>query len=456
MQPLIAMLVPAVVAEGTGAATALPGQNSTDQAAASGFDALVAALTAAGNGVSLAADGSPVPASPDKHSTKPLLRPDQTAEGASMAALMAQMAGLQPVAETLPSADGELAVPVTPPVAAPAPTAPAAAPGAVEPDALSAPLAPLLADTATVTSAAPDDVSQTDLMPPSIPSADLAASTAQTTLAVAATGAPTSTEASGMASAIDMLRNARSKNSDTTRTSAATQAAVTSLDSKALTSVAVTAAEARAGGGEPMAGTDTGDAAMPFDSLNSTPDLSASAPVEASLDPASAQASPAGQTSVAAVREVAASSNLHSTRMVASTHLSPAAQLTGRIEQAVSEGQTTLTVRLDPESLGRVEVKLELQDGRVTASIAAERPATLDLLQRDARLLERAVQQSGLQLSDAGMQFSLREGAGQWAEAQSGNRRGGSAYGVAAVEPVVDPLSPAAVYQSDSLVDIQI
>jgi len=130
--------------------------------------------------------------------------------------------------------------------------------------------------------------------------------------------------------------------------------------------------------------------------------------------------------------------------------------LTGRIEQAVSEGQTTLTVRLDPESLGRVEVKLELQDGRVTASIAAERPATLDLLQRDARLLERAVQQSGLQLSDAGMQFSLREGAGQWAEAQSGQRRGGNAYGAASAEPAADPLSPVAVYQSDSLVDIQI
>ncbi|MDG5496311.1 flagellar hook-length control protein FliK [Niveispirillum sp. BGYR6] len=160
-------------------------------------------------------------------------------------------------------------------------------------------------------------------------------------------------------------------------------------------------------------------------------------------------------TAVKATREVATGTGPQAVHRASVSHLSPAAQLTGRIEQAVSEGRTTLTVRLDPETLGRVEVKLELQDGRVTAHIAAERPATLDLLQRDARLLERAVEQGGLQLSGGGLQFSLRDGAGQWAEAQAGNRRGGLAYGLAAAEPAADPLSPT-LYTSDSLVDIQI
>lgn len=53
-------------------------------------------------------------------------------------------------------------------------------------------------------------------------------------------------------------------------------------------------------------------------------------------------------------------------------------QLVGRIEQAVAKEQLTLTVQLDPEHLGRVEVRLELQDGRVTAMIAAERQSLAD------------------------------------------------------------------------------
>jgi flagellar hook-length control protein FliK len=133
----------------------------------------------------------------------------------------------------------------------------------------------------------------------------------------------------------------------------------------------------------------------------------------------------------------------------------PGAQLSGRIEQAVANGQTTLTVRLDPEHLGRVEVKLEMQDGRVTAMIAAEKPATLDMLQRDARLIERALEQGGMQVQPDGLQFSLREGGSQWAEADQG-RRGTQHYGQQVwADPVIDPLTPT-ISRSDSLVDIQI
>lgn len=130
-------------------------------------------------------------------------------------------------------------------------------------------------------------------------------------------------------------------------------------------------------------------------------------------------------------------------------------QLVGRIEQAVAKEQTTLTVQLDPEHLGRVEVKLELQDGRVTAMIAAEKPATLDLLQRDARLIERTLQQGGLQMQPDGLQFSLREGGGQWTLPDQG-RRGAQLYGQQAQADLrPDPLTPVP-FRTDSLVDIQI
>lgn len=462
MQPLIAMLVPAIAAEGTGAATVLPGQavtgqNPTGQVAANGFDALVAALTAAGSGVTLAADGTPVPTDTEKESPKPLARPDQMVEGASLVAVMLQMAGLRPVTETPQPVEGEV------------PVAVAIAPAATPAEAMAAtdPLPATLPDSTEIAPDAPiptGDVSQPIASPLSPPPAETAAITAETISAVAAAGTAVAASPGVLPSAVEMLRSMRGKVGDTTRPAISTETgavadAAATLDAAQPSSdkrVAAVAPPADAVEGA-LPDNAAGDATLPVDGGPPPPDLTAIVtPVETSSDPASALTSPAGQTSVAAVREVAASQHLHSARAAGSPHLSPAAQLTGRIEQAVSEGQTTLTVRLDPESLGRVEVKLELQDGRVTASIAAERPATLDLLLRDARLLERAVQQSGLQLSDAGMQFSLREGAGQWAEAQGGQRRGGGAYGAASAEPTADPLSPVAVYQSDSLVDIQI
>lgn len=458
MQPLIAMLVPAIAAEGTGAATGLSGQNTGGQTPASGFDALVAALTAAGSGVTLAADGTPVPTNPEKEEAKPLARPDQTAEGASLVAVMLQMAGLQPVTEMPPSVDGEAldSAAILPAAAPAAPTA--AAEPETETAAATDPLRASLPDGADIAadlSAPTDDVSQTIATPPVPPPVEGGANPVEATLTVAAAGMAAPTSPSGLPSAVEMLRSMRGKTGDSPRSAISTEAGAVADAAQPSTATQLAAAATDADAAEgPLSDNAAG---LPNDGLVLTPDPSTLAGAgESAADPASAITSPAGQTSVAAVREVAASQHLQSTRMAGGTHLSPAAQLTGRIEQAVSEGQTTLTVRLDPEELGRVEVKLELQDGRVTASIAAERPATLDLLQRDARLLERAVQQSGLQLSDAGMQFSLREGGGQWAEAQGGQRRGGNAYGAAATEPAADPLSPVAVYQSDSLVDIQI
>ena len=73
---------------------------------------------------------------------------------------------------------------------------------------------------------------------------------------------------------------------------------------------------------------------------------------------------------------------------------SPGIQVAMHLSRAVQNGINRLTIRLDPAELGRVEVKLEIgHDGRAIAWVAAERPETLELLQRDARALERALQQ---------------------------------------------------------------
>ncbi|MFT6658269.1 MAG: flagellar hook-length control protein FliK [Maritalea sp.] len=66
-------------------------------------------------------------------------------------------------------------------------------------------------------------------------------------------------------------------------------------------------------------------------------------------------------------------------------------------------------VRLDPAELGRIDVRMEIEGNNVTARMVVERAETLDLLQRDARVLERALQQAGLNADRANLQFSLKQ-----------------------------------------------
>ncbi len=60
-------------------------------------------------------------------------------------------------------------------------------------------------------------------------------------------------------------------------------------------------------------------------------------------------------------------------------------------------------------ALGHIEVQLELShDGRITAVVTAEKSETLELLQRDARGLERALQEAGLRTNSDSLNFNLR------------------------------------------------
>jgi hypothetical protein len=87
----------------------------------------------------------------------------------------------------------------------------------------------------------------------------------------------------------------------------------------------------------------------------------------------------------------------------------PVFQVGLQIAKAVPGRIDRLFVQLEPAALGRVEVRLKFhRNDQVSAVIAAERPDTLDALQRDARLLERSLQQAGLRLDSDGLSFSLK------------------------------------------------
>jgi len=86
-----------------------------------------------------------------------------------------------------------------------------------------------------------------------------------------------------------------------------------------------------------------------------------------------------------------------------------ASQVAVQINRAVQDGQDKFVVNLKPGILGKVSIELEVgHDKRIIAVIAAERPETLDLLQRDSRALELALKDAGLKTDSGSLSFSLQ------------------------------------------------
>jgi len=92
-------------------------------------------------------------------------------------------------------------------------------------------------------------------------------------------------------------------------------------------------------------------------------------------------------------------------------------QLAFELVRQVNEGNTRFQMRLDPPELGRIDVKLDIdKSGQINARLVVEKSETLDLMQRDQRALERALQQAGLDAGKTNLEFSLKQnpfGGGQ-------------------------------------------
>jgi flagellar hook-length control protein FliK len=92
-------------------------------------------------------------------------------------------------------------------------------------------------------------------------------------------------------------------------------------------------------------------------------------------------------------------------------------------------GHRSFEIRLDPAELGKIDIRLDIsRDGQALTHIAVEKPETLDLLRQDARALERALSDAGLDARRGSLSFSLGDG-GAGAQngrdmAQEGNENG--------------------------------
>ncbi len=91
-------------------------------------------------------------------------------------------------------------------------------------------------------------------------------------------------------------------------------------------------------------------------------------------------------------------------------HAPVAEQVKIAVHQAAKDGLEHITIQLDPVGLGRVEVNMKTNhDGLTQISFIVDKPDTFDGLSRDARFLERSLQESGIKSDTGRMQFNLRQ-----------------------------------------------
>ena len=132
------------------------------------------------------------------------------------------------------------------------------------------------------------------------------------------------------------------------------------------------------------------------------------------------------------------------------------------IQRSARDGGGSITLQLSPSELGRIHLKLEIDEEKnVQAAVTVERPATLELLQRDMKALERALQEAGLKAGPGDLSFSLQGGDPEAFARDFGSGNGSGAGGGdlanengAEADPSATPAPVIAT--GDGWVDVQV
>ena len=100
---------------------------------------------------------------------------------------------------------------------------------------------------------------------------------------------------------------------------------------------------------------------------------------------------------------------------------SAANQVSIRLIHSLHEGRKAVQIHLNPSELGSIDVSMQWQGDRLTAHFVVDRPETLDLLQRDIKILEQSLGDSGFSSDNGGLSFSLRQQMENQGERRSSN-----------------------------------
>lgn len=219
------------------------------------------------------------------------------------------------------------------------------------------------------------------------------------------------------------------------------QNAATVVETFSLLDLAAQAAGAQGNGQDPHAGQgfasnqDAGPAVAQAD-LTLTQDAGAATATEAEASPfaailaaqvdasAAEDAAPeqrtvaglAGVGGAQAADKASAGQAAHSAARTPRTQMQAQVmeQVSVQIDKQVKDGADTIKIQLKPHELGKIEIKLEVSaDGRVSATVTADKPETLAMLQKDAKGLEKALEDAGLKPDSTATTFSLKGGEQQ-------------------------------------------
>lgn len=126
----------------------------------------------------------------------------------------------------------------------------------------------------------------------------------------------------------------------------------------------------------------------------------------------------------------------------------PAMQVAVQVQQAAEDGNDRVSIQLTPHDLGKIEVQLEFgAGGKLRAKVMAENPQTLEMLQKDAKGLEKALQDAGLNTDANSLSFSLQQDNGDQAQQRQRDQEG-SNYGTALASDDVEEEDPAIIAQA--------
>lgn len=125
----------------------------------------------------------------------------------------------------------------------------------------------------------------------------------------------------------------------------------------------------------------------------------------------------------------------------------PGQQMAFHVQRAVQDGNDRVSIQLNPYEMGRIDVQLEIgSEGKLRAKVMVENPATLEMLQKDAKNLEKALQEAGLQTDGDSLTFSLQDSGDQAQQRQDHQDQSG--YGTGFASDDVEDEDPAIIAQA--------
>lgn len=108
-------------------------------------------------------------------------------------------------------------------------------------------------------------------------------------------------------------------------------------------------------------------------------------------------------------------------------------QIKAQIPTQVKNGEGTATIRLNPPMLGRVDVNIAMEDGKLQATFRVENQITKDMLQMNISILKETLSEQGIRVTQlsitTGLEYRQHQQQDAYAQLQQGRDESGMGNG---------------------------